>query len=1074
MGSTRAELDSQSRRERVDGARLRLLERAATATLKDVLTATLDLAEDITGSQIGFFHFVEDDQTTLWLQAWSTNTATRMCTAEGAGSHYPVDRAGVWADCIRTGRPVVHDDYASTPGKKGLPAGHAHVVRELTIPVLRAGRVCAVLGVGNKPSDYDDADIADVSTLADLAWDIAARKRAEEALALSEARYRGLFDTMMDGLVVVEMDGTIRESNETYRKMLGYTAEELRLRTYAQLTPERWHAAEAKVVAEQVLPRGFSEVYEKEYRRKDGSVFPVELRTFLLREHGRPSAMWAIVRDVTERKQSELATRRLHDEVQRERDLLSALLESMGDEVWFADNQGRFVLANPSALSQFGMAAADGVDVEEMARSLEVLRADGTPRPVAEAPPLRALHGEVVVNQEELVRTTATGELRNRQVSAAPVRDRQGKAIGSVSVVRDVTDRRRAEAALRASEQRYRDLVELSPDAIFVNRAGRVEFVNQAAVSLFGAGHADPIVGRSALELFHPDSHALVRERIRTLLAGSKVPVVRERVLRLDGSTREVEVAAALFHDERGLAIQVVLHDVTEQMRREAALQASEEHFRELVRFLPIPIAFSDPAGRIVTLNDRFTHVLGYTPEDIPTLDEWFTRAHPDAAYRRQVVERWSEAFRNGAAVGGEVAPEEYWVTTKDGDVRAMLISGVPVGENLLVAFVDVTRRKQAEEALRQSERRFRLLAQELSLGIFQAGPDGRMAFVNPAWCALTGLTEKEAYASDPWKTLHREDRDWVARDWWSAVDAGRSFTAEYRNELPDGRQVWVRSFATPIRDEAGTVSGYVGALVDITEPRALQAKVALSSRLAAMGTLVAGVAHEVNNPLAAGMADQGIALELAREVRDRILGSEPVDRPSEARLLGEAIEALEEAQESAQRISRIVKNLTAFGRPDPRRRRLRLADVVAEAMRWMPASVALVAQVTVEDGGAPEVVASSGQLEQVVVNLVTNAAKAMPEGKRGRVLVRTGAGGPGMSRLEVVDDGRGIEPAIQERIFEPFFTTRPAGPGRGMGLGLAICHAIVTSHGGTLTVTSTAGKGSTFRMELPVAPPEA
>jgi signal transduction histidine kinase len=142
--------------------------------------------------------------------------------------------------------------------------------------------------------------------------------------------------------------------------------------------------------------------------------------------------------------------------------------------------------------------------------------------------------------------------------------------------------------------------------------------------------------------------------------------------------------------------------------------------------------------------------------------------------------------------------------------------------------------------------------------------------------------------------------------------------------------------------------------------------------------------------------------------------------------------------------------------------------------MRWLPASVAQSAQVIVEDAGAPDVVASSGQLEQVVVNLVTNAAKATPVGRRGRIVIRMGTGVPGMSRLEVIDEGRGIETAILDRIFEPFFTTRPAGAARGMGLGLAICHAIVTAHGGTLTVASTPGKGSTFCMDLPVAPPEA
>jgi signal transduction histidine kinase len=261
--------------------------------------------------------------------------------------------------------------------------------------------------------------------------------------------------------------------------------------------------------------------------------------------------------------------------------------------------------------------------------------------------------------------------------------------------------------------------------------------------------------------------------------------------------------------------------------------------------------------------------------------------------------------------------------------------------------------------------------------------------------------------------------------------------------------------------------------LVDLTEARALQAQLALASRLAAMGTLVAGVAHEVNNPLTAELADQGIALELAREVRARLQGSEPIDRQAEAGVLSEAIEALEEAQEGGQRISRIVKNLTTFGRPDPTRKRVRLGAVVAEAMRWLPASVAQAATVQVEDAGAPEVAASVGQLEQVVVNLITNAARAIPPERRGLVIVRLGPGESGTSRLEVIDDGRGIEPALMERIFEPFFTTRPAGPGRGMGLGLAICHAIVTAHGGTLSVTSQVGRGSTFRVELPAARPE-
>jgi signal transduction histidine kinase len=167
-------------------------------------------------------------------------------------------------------------------------------------------------------------------------------------------------------------------------------------------------------------------------------------------------------------------------------------------------------------------------------------------------------------------------------------------------------------------------------------------------------------------------------------------------------------------------------------------------------------------------------------------------------------------------------------------------------------------------------------------------------------------------------------------------------------------------------------------------------------------------------------------------------------------------------------RIARIVKDLALFGRPNPMRTRVRLGDVVTSAMRWLPASVGSMATVQVDDLGAPDVHASAGQLEQVVVNLVNNGAMATPPGRRGHVAIRIAPGPDGEAVLEVEDDGRGIDPAHLDRIFDPFFTTREVG--QGMGLGLPICHAIVAAHGGRLTVESVPGRGSTFRVLLPPA----
>ena len=172
----------RKRAESLLQTRLRLSEVAQRVGMEELLQTALDEAELLTGSRIGFFHFVDDDQENLTLQAWSTNTLQNMCKAEGKGRHYPISQAGVWVDCFHARAPVIHNDYAGVPHKKGLPEGHAPVVRELVVPILRGGSVVAIIGVGNKPANYT---LADADTLRDLAtpiMDLVARKRAEEAL----------------------------------------------------------------------------------------------------------------------------------------------------------------------------------------------------------------------------------------------------------------------------------------------------------------------------------------------------------------------------------------------------------------------------------------------------------------------------------------------------------------------------------------------------------------------------------------------------------------------------------------------------------------------------------------------------------------------------------------------------------------------------------------------------------------------------------------------------------------------------------------------------------------------------
>jgi PAS domain S-box-containing protein len=171
-------------------ARIRLSEYALTHSLDELLTKTLDEAEAVTGSTIGFFLFLDEDQQTVMLQTWSSNTLSTMSRCEVKGQHYPIDSAGVWVDCVLQRQPVIHNDYATLPHRKGMPQGHVTVVRELVMPIFRGDKIVAVIGIGNKAMNYDKSDIEAISQLANLTWDIVLGKRADQEKLVLEQQFQ--------------------------------------------------------------------------------------------------------------------------------------------------------------------------------------------------------------------------------------------------------------------------------------------------------------------------------------------------------------------------------------------------------------------------------------------------------------------------------------------------------------------------------------------------------------------------------------------------------------------------------------------------------------------------------------------------------------------------------------------------------------------------------------------------------------------------------------------------------------------------------------------------------------------
>jgi PAS domain S-box-containing protein len=207
--------------ESINAARYHILEYSNTHPVSQTMQEALDQICKLTQSEIGFFHFVEPDQKTLSLQAWSTKTIQSYCKAEAQGMHYNIDKAGVWVDCIHERRPIIHNNYNALPNKKGLPEGHASVIRELVVPIFRDSLIVAVLGVGNKPIDYDDEDTKIVSIFADLVWDINARRQAETKLKAAETRFQSFIENANENIFLLDQSGIFTYISPNWQETLG-------------------------------------------------------------------------------------------------------------------------------------------------------------------------------------------------------------------------------------------------------------------------------------------------------------------------------------------------------------------------------------------------------------------------------------------------------------------------------------------------------------------------------------------------------------------------------------------------------------------------------------------------------------------------------------------------------------------------------------------------------------------------------------------------------------------------------------------------------------------------------------
>jgi PAS domain S-box-containing protein len=928
---------------------------------------------------------------------------------------------------------------------------------------------------------------------------------AHHALVEREAQLRAILDTEPECVALLAADGALLEINPAGLRMIeAESLDQVKNQCVMPLVVEE-HRTAFRELTERVM-RGESGTLEFQIIGLRGGRRWLETHAAPLRDvTGEVTALLGIMRDITERKRAETALRESEERFR-------LLVDHAPEAIVLLDVQtGRFIHSNPAAERLFKLPSV------ELARRGPVelspaTQPDGEPSSAkARALIAAALAGETPVF--EWTHRDATGREFPCEVRLLRM-DFGGRAIVRGSVL-DITERKVAEARIRQLTRTFAVLSDINqtivrekdPQALLVAACriaveqggfklawiglaesdGRLRVVAHAGADLETSrvlrGYVEGeqpecIFTFSALQFGEPSVCLDIAGDERTA-AWREAALVRDyRAMaslplkvggRIAGTFNLYADTAGFFDTEELKLLDELAGDIgfaLEAQEQERERRRTERALQDLVRTVDGIVWEADPdTFQFTFVSPHAERLLGYPTERwLTEPDFWTDHLHPED--RERAIHYCVTCTR-----AGQDHQFEYRMLAANGRtvwlrdlVTVVIEKGHPV--KLRGIMVDITAAKQAEAALRESEERFRQIAETIEDVFSIADPtNNHVLYVSPAYERIWGRSVQSLYTSprEWFEAIHPQDRARVLEAATIRQATGK-YDLEYRIVRPDGQERWIRDVAYPIRDESDRVSRIVGVARDITEQRLLEEQLRQAQKMEALGLLAGGVAHDFNNLLGAILGNA----ELARQDLD---DAHP------------ALESVREIVAAGHRGKDLAQRLLTFSRPQSAvLRPIALQSVVEEAVRLLRSTLPAGVQITLRCiARSTTILADASQLHQVIINLATNAWQAMEEERVGRIDFeldtcdvddRLAALHPGLTPgphvlLSVTDTGRGMDAATRERIFEPFFTTKP--PGRGTGLGLSVVHGIVRTHGGAISVEGEPGRGATFRLYFPM-----
>lgn len=660
--------------------------------------------------------------------------------------------------------------------------------------------------------------------------------------------------------------------------------------------------------------------------------------------------------------------------------------------------------------------------------------------------------------EEAVAVVQATGDIRQLEfqlsgpetapwfsATLGPVRE-DGRIMAVALACSDITRYKRQEAERQASESRYRLLAESSTDIVLRSTIdGTLNYISPACQAIVGYSQAE-LVGQNAFDYVHPDDVGTVRALIAELHDAGDQRRLEFRVQHRTDGLRWVEATVRRVHTDRDNAPELIcsVRDISRRHATLEALRESEARYRSVIEGSPMGMHFYE-----VNDLDDLIFVGANRAADLQL----------DIAHQKLIGKPILEAFPGLAETdipqnylrvalhGGDYHIEQsrYEDTVIKGIYEVHAFQSTP--RRLSVMFLDVTDVRMAIDAIRESEEKFREIAELLPVGVYETDRDGRVTYVNNQTMAYFGLTEKDL--NDGYSILDifsAEDRIRAGRNLRRLLTGGRTSCNDYLVLRKDGTKFPARFHSTCIARD-GNLCGIRGVMHDISEEKRREAEAIRSQKLASVGVLAGGIAHDFNNLLT------GILGNVTLAAHDLPVGDERLQRLLDA----------ERAVDRARVLTSQLLTFAAGGDPVKKQADLRglLESAVLRTAQGMHIDVDLHIPEQL-----PPIEVDAEQMGQVMHNLLKNAGEAMPDGGTVVVSISTGEGQGGVPTVVIAleDEGCGIEADVLPHIFDPYYTTKE---GR-LGLGLATAYSIIAKHGGHITVDSEAGKGAAFTIEIP------